>query len=316
MKKKKQNVFLPDYGDVNNQDVRAKYGYLEAIVSIIGNIVLFLIKITLALFVNSIGLAADAIHSLSDVSTSGIVVFGFKIAKKRPDKKHPFGHGRAEHIATLIIAVFLITIGFSFIQQSFDRLLHPEPLSNPDFAIITTIIVIITIIGKELMARYSLIIAKKIDSDMLQADAWHHRTDAISSIGVAIGILGSYFGYPILDAIFGFFVSFIIIYVGIQLIKTSSDSLIGTMPKQELIQKLNEMVQLTPKIKGIHSIYVHDYGTIKILTFHAEMDGRLSLKEAHEIADTLENKIMKKTQYFPVIHVEPLGAHDNNQIAM
>ena len=89
MKKKKQNVFLPDYGDVNNQDVRAKYGYLEAIVSIIGNIVLFLIKITLALFVNSIGLAADAIHSLSDVSTSGIVVFGFKIAKKRPDKKTP-----------------------------------------------------------------------------------------------------------------------------------------------------------------------------------------------------------------------------------
>jgi len=147
MGKKKGWMKLPEYGDINDPEIRAKYGYLEALVSIIGNVTLFFIKISLALLVNSIGLAADAIHSLSDVSTSGIVIFGFKIAKKRPDKKHPFGHGRAEHIATLIIAVLLIIIGLNFIQQSFDRLLHPEQLSNPDFAIITAIIILSTAIG-------------------------------------------------------------------------------------------------------------------------------------------------------------------------
>jgi cation diffusion facilitator family transporter len=311
MGKKKGWIKLPEYGDINDPEIRAKYGYLEALVSIIGNVTLFFIKISLALLVNSIGLAADAIHSLSDVSTSGIVIFGFKIAKKRPDKKHPFGHGRAEHIATLIIAVFLIIIGLNFIQTSFDRLLHPEQLSNPNFAIITAIIILITAIGKELMARYSSLISKKIESDMLQADAWHHRTDAISSIGVAIGIIGSHLGFPILDAIFGLFVSAIIIYVGVHLIKTSSNYLIGTQPSSDLIKKLQTLTKQASQISNIHSIYVHDYGHIKILTFHVEMNGSLSLDDAHKIADDLEDKIMKTTHYFPVIHVEPTGVHDH-----
>ena len=310
MGKKKGWMKLPEYGDINDPEIRAKYGYLEALVSIIGNVTLFFIKISLALLVNSIGLAADAIHSLSDVSTSGIVIFGFKIAKKRPDKKHPFGHGRAEHIATLIIAVLLIIIGLNFIQQSFDRLLHPEQLSNPDFAIITAIIILSTAIGKELMARYSSLISKKIESDMLQADAWHHRTDAISSIGVAIGIIGSHLGFPILDAIFGLFVSAIIIYVGVHLIKTSSNYLIGTRPSSDLIKKLQTLTKQASQISNIHSIYVHDYGHIKILTFHVEMNGSLSLDDAHKIADDLEDKIMKTTHYFPVIHVEPTGVHE------
>ncbi len=309
MKKKKPLFSLPEYGDITNPEIRAKYGYLEGLVSIAGNIILFLIKILLAFFVNSIGLAADAIHSLSDVSTSGIVVFGFKIAKKQPDKKHPFGHGRAEHIATLIIAVLLIVIGFNFIQQSFNRLLHPEPLTNPNLAFITIIIILFTVIAKILMARFSTQIALKIDSDVLHADAWHHLTDVISSIGVAIGIIGSYVGYPILDAIFGIVVSLIIIYVGFQLIKTSSDYLIGTTPSKELIRKLNDIAKKTPQVSGIHSIYVHDYGHIKVLTFHAEMDGELSLNKAHSIADIIEEKIKKTTPYYPVIHVEPSGIH-------
>lgn len=313
MKKQKKWLGLPEYGDITDPKIRAKYGYLEALMSIFGNIILFLIKITLALFVNSIGLAADAVHSLSDVSTSGIVVFGFKIAKKEPDKKHPFGHGRVEHIAALIIAVILLMIGFSFIQQSFNRILNPEPLSNPEFATITAIIIIVTAIGKEFMARYSSLISQKIDSDMLKADAWHHRTDSISSIGVAIGIIGSHLGFPILDAVFGIFVSGIIIYVGIHLIKSSSDYLIGTRPKKDLIERLQQITENTGQVTDIHSIYVHDYGHIKILTFHAEMNGDLTLDEAHNIADKIEEKIMKKTHYFPVIHVEPSGVHSHRK---
>lgn len=307
MNAKKRVKLIPEYGDVTNPKIRAKYGFLEAIVSITGNIILFLIKLILALLINSIGLAADAIHSLSDISTSGIVIFGFKIAKKQPDKKHPFGHGRAEYIATLIIAVILIFTGFTFIQRSFERIINPEPLVNTEFALFTFIIIICTVIGKELMARYSSLISKKIRSDMLKADSWHHRTDAISSIGVAIGVIGSYLGFPILDAIFGVIVSLIIIYVGFHLIKTSSDYLIGSRPSSELLKKLQKITQANSEVSGIHSIYVHDYGHIKILTCHAEMNGDLSLNKAHHIADKLEEKIRTSTQYFPVIHVEPTG---------
>jgi cation diffusion facilitator family transporter len=313
MKTKKKFSLVPEYGDINDANIRAKYGYLEALISIFGNLCLFIIKLTLALFINSIALAADAVHSLSDISTSGIVIFGFKIAKKQPDKKHPFGHGRAEHIATLIIAVLLIVIGFNFIQRSIQRIVNPEDLTNPEFAIITAIIIIITSIIKELMARYANRISKKIDSDMLKADSWHHRTDAISSIGVAIGILGAHFGFPILDAFFGIIISLIIMYIGIKLIKTSSDYLIGIRAKEEVIQKLKEITQKSSQVTDIHSIYVHDYGHIKILTFHATMNGSLSLEEAHRIADKLEEDIRKSTHYFPVIHVEPTGIHNKTK---
>ena len=119
---------IPKYGKIDNPKVRAKYGYLEAIVSIIGNTLLFILKLFLGLFINSIALIADGVHSLSDTTTSGVVIFGFRIAAKEPDKEHPHGHGRAEYIATLIISILLIIVGLGFIQQSIERIITGEPL--------------------------------------------------------------------------------------------------------------------------------------------------------------------------------------------
>jgi len=288
---------IPDYGDVNNFDVRARYGYLEAGVSIIGNIALFLIKFFLGLYINSIALIADGFHSLSDVSTSGIVIFGFRIAKKKPDKEHPYGHGRAEYIATLIISVLLVLLGFGFIQQSVNRIINIRNIEHQEFALLIGIIVIFSAVVKELMARYSNLIAKKIKSDVLKADAWHHRSDAISSIGVAIGIFGARFGYPILDPIFGIFVSFIIIYVGIKLLRGASDFLIGQAPDKQLINQIKYIAQKTDEVVGIHNISIHDYGTNKILTLHAEVNSNMPIDEAHKIADNLEKNIHEKTNY-------------------
>jgi len=296
---------IPDYGSTNDPNVRAKYAYLEAGVSIIINVLLFLLKLLLGLFINSIALIADGVHSLSDVSTSGIVIFGFRIATKKPDKEHPYGHGRVEHIATLIIAILLILVGIGFIQQSIERIINLETIKHGEYAIIISIIVIISAILKELMARYSNTIAKKINSDVLKADAWHHRSDAISSIGVAIGILGARYGFPILDPIFGIIVSAIIIYVGINLVRTASNFLIGKSPDQELIKQIKTIAQKTDKVIGIHDISIHDYGTTKILTLHAEVNSNLPLNEAHKIADNLENNIHIITRYSTIIHLDP-----------
>jgi len=296
---------IPDYGSTNDPNVRAKYAYLEAGVSIIVNVLLFLLKLLLGLFINSIALIADGVHSLSDVSTSGVVIFGFRIATKKPDKEHPYGHGRVEHIATLIIAILLILVGIGFIQQSIERIINLETIKHGEYAIIISIIVIISAILKELMARYSNTIAKKINSDVLKADAWHHRSDAISSIGVAIGILGARYGFPILDPIFGIIVSAIIIYVGINLVRTASNFLIGKSPDQELIKQIKTIAQKTDKVIGIHDISIHDYGTTKILTLHAEVNSNLPLNEAHKIADNLENNIHIITRYSTIIHLDP-----------
>ena len=296
---------IPDYGDSDNPQIRAKYGYLEAAVSIIVNTLLFLLKLILGLYINSIALIADGVHSLSDTATSGVVIFGFRIAAKKPDKEHPHGHGRAEYIATLIIAILLILVGLGFIQQSIERIINGGTLLHREYAIFISIIVLISAIIKELMARYSNVIAKKIDSDVLKADAWHHRSDAISSIGVAIGILGARFGFPILDPIFGLCVSIIIIYVGVTLLRTASNFLIGKAPDEKFIKQIEEIAEKTDNIKGIHDISLHDYGTTKILTIHVEVASNLQLDEAHKIADNLEENIKNQTKYSSIIHLDP-----------
>jgi cation diffusion facilitator family transporter len=305
MSKSGESKIIPDYGDINDPNIRAKYGYLEATISIIGNIIIFFIKLLLGIFINSIALIADGVHSLSDVSTSGVVIFGFRIAKKKPDKEHPYGHGRVEYIATLLIAILLILVGVGFIQQSIDRIINLETIQHGEYAIIISIIVIISAILKELMARYSNAIAKKIKSDVIKADAWHHRSDAFSSIGVAIGIIAARYGFPILDPIFGILVSVIIIFVGINLVRNASDFLIGQSPDHKLIEQIKEIAQETGNVMGIHDVSIHDYGTTKILTIHAEVDSNLPLKEAHKIADNLEKNIHIKTSYSTIIHLDP-----------
>ena len=256
-------------------------------------------------FINSIALIADGVHSLSDVSTSGVVILGFKSAKKQPDKEHPFGHGRAEYVATLVIAVILIFVGFGFIQQSIERIINLENIVHQDYIFIIVSIVLSSAVAKELMARYSFAISKKINSDVLKGDAWHHRSDAISSVGVAIGLLGARYGFPILDPIFGIVVSAIIIYVGIDLLKTSANYLIGSAPDEKTVEEIKKIAQSTSKVKDVDNISIHDYGTTKIATLHAKIDDDLLLDQAHAISDELENKIKDKTNLLSIIHLEP-----------
>ena len=301
---------IPEYGDVKDPNVRAKYGYLEGYVSIVGNAVLFLLKLFLGLFINSIALIADSVHTLSDVGTSAVVILGFKIAKQPSDKEHPHGHGRIEYIATLIIAVLLIVTGFGFIEQSIERILNRQTIVNQEYAIIIGMIIIISSIVKEVMARFSFILGKKISSDVLIADAWHHRSDVFASIAVGISIIASSFGFPFLDAIFGIIVSFIIIYVGIGLARTSSNVLIGSAPDKNLIEQIKETAIKTNKVKGIHDIFIHDYGTTKILTLHAEINNNLALEEAHKIADELERNIYNQTKFSSIIHMDPAKTTD------
>ena len=302
-------IYLPDYGDTGDLAVRAKYGYLEAVVSIIGNVLLFLIKLFLGLKINSIALIADAVHTLSDVGTSIVVILGFKAAKKPPDKEHPFGHGRVEHIATLVIALLLAVTGLGFIKQSIDRILNPVEFEHGSFTLLVGAIVLISAIPKEWMARFSLAVSKKIKSDVLVGDAWHHRSDALASLAVGLSIIGASHGYPLLDPIFGIVVSIIIIYVGISLFKKSSNFLIGHGPDQNTIEEIQALAGTMETVQRVFDIHSHDYGTSKIISLTVEVENHLTVDEAHKIADDLEKRIGEHLNCSTIIHLEPRELH-------
>lgn len=311
----KKITLIPDYGDPTNPNTRARYAYLEATVSIAGNFLLFLLKLILGMTINSIALIADSIHTLSDVGTSLMVILGFNISKRPSDEAHPFGYGRVEYIMTLIIAISLILVGCGFVVQSMGRILEVVPISNLELVPLTGIIIAVTAIEKEMMARFSMALGRKIKSDVLIADAWHHRSDAFTNIIVGIGIIGSVIGYPILDPIFGIIVSTAIIYVGVDLVRTSSSFLIGKAPDMDIVRKIEDISSSIGGVYGIHDITVHDYGTQKTVSLHTDVENDLTLNEAHEITDSIEEVIQKEMGYSAVVQLDPKEMHKDVDLA-
>jgi cation diffusion facilitator family transporter len=269
---------------------RKQVAYLEAWFSIIGNFLLAIIKGVLGVMVNSISLIADAVHTASDVLTSVVVIAGFKLAAIPPDNEHPYGHGRIEFIATLIISILLAAVGIKFGIDSYHRLIANTPVAGSYFVVI---VMILAGVFKEFMSRFSIDLGQRISSSTLIADAWHHRTDAIASVLVAVAILASQFGYYWVDAILGFCVSALIIWTGIEIFKESCSKLIGEYDANE-VEEINRLAQAIPGVISTHDISVHDYGANKAVSIHIEVDENLSLIKAHDIATQVRDNINQK----------------------
>jgi len=286
---------------MDNITERARYGLLEAWVSIIGNSILGLIKIVLGIITNSIALVADAFHTLGDTVTSIIVLFGFRAAKQPSDLKHPYGHGRVESIATLIIAILLIIVGVEFIHVAIDRLRAPLEIKNINLVII---VMLISAAFKEWLTRFSLHLAKLINSDMLRADAWHHRSDVYASLMVMLAAGGARIGYPGLDGFFALIIAGIIIWTGFSLAKSMISLLIGEAPPGELVNQVITTATAIKGVKGIHGIEIHDYGQTKVCSVHIEVIPSLSTAQSHGIANTVENVLKEKLGLTTVVHVD------------
>jgi len=283
--------------------LRKRIGYLEAWVSIIGNVLLFLLKLLIGIAINSLSLIADAFHSLSDVLTSIVVLVGFKFGEKPADKEHPFGHGRIEIIATLIIAFLLIVVTYDIGKSAILRIISPQKVK---FSSIAIIFMIASAGFKEWMASFSIFLGKKINASSLIADAWHHRSDAIASLLVGLGLIFMRFNLYLIDGILAVCVAILIGWIAVRLIITSSNTLIGEAPDSELISKISQISLSVPGVINIHDIYVHDYNTNKIISLHVEVNDNLLADVAHEIATTVEEKIKEKTHAYNVTaHIDP-----------
>ena len=281
---------------------KAFFGYLEGSISIIINTVLFGLKYWVGIATGSIAIAADAWHSLSDSLTSIVVILGFKISCKRSDRKHPFGHGRAELISSVIIGTLLSLVGFNFLVESVHRFIDRQAAAYSTLAIV---IFIISIVLKEGIAQFSIRTGKRIDSRSLIADGWHHRSDSIGSTLILVGILLGRFLWWI-DSALGITVSILIFYAVFSILKDSISPLMGEEPDNLLKSTLKQLVAENGIEGGIiHHIHIHKYGAHTELTFHLTLPSKMTLQEAHLIANKLENKIRDCMDIEPTIHIEP-----------
>jgi cation diffusion facilitator family transporter len=289
---------------------RKKASYLEGTVSIIGNICLFALKYWAGIVSGSIALMADAWHTLSDTISSVVVIVGAKLASKQPDEDHPFGHGRWELISAIIIAIILVLIAFGFITDSISQLKTKE---SANFGTLAIVVTVVSIVVKELMAQYAFILGRKSDSTTVKADGWHHRTDALSSLVILIGILfKNYFWW--IDGVLGLLVSLMIMYAAYAILRESVSKILGEEPGEELIKEiLGYMRSLYDYELYPHHFHLHNYISSKELTFHIKIDNSLSVEEGHAIATAIEELIDEKLSLKSTIHLEPIDyAHKND----
>lgn len=280
-----------------------KYINREGWLSIIGNIFLFVLKYWAGIVTGSLALIADAWHTLSDSVSSVIVLIGGKISRKPADADHPFGHGRAEHIAAIIIGVMLAIIAFDFVVSAIKKFSAHEQTVFGTFAWVATIV---SILVKEGMAQYAFWAAKKTKSSILKADGWHHRTDALSSVIILIGIaVGNYFWWT--DAVLSFIVALMISWASYQILKTEIKSLLGESPSEELIISIRKSTQdQFRESLHLHHIHIHNYGRHTELSCHIKLPPEMSLSEAHEICTKVEDIIMEKFGFVSTVHPEPI----------
>lgn len=288
---------------------REYLGYLEAYISIVGNIFLFLVKLLAGLSLNSISLIADAFHSLSDVLTSIVVFLGFKLGSKPADEEHPFGHGRIEQIATLVIAFMLLIVAYDLGKASIERIMNPVKIGSN----IAVVIFMIASAGfKEWMARLSIYLGKKINSETLIADAWHHRSDAVASFLVGLGLIFVKFNLFYIDGILGLVVVILLGVVGIELIKSSVDFLLGKAPDRDLLNRIRDITLSVPGVLDLHDILVHDYQSSKVISLHIEVEDSLSAKDAHRIALEVQDRLKKKLKESNIsVHIDPKGERED-----
>ncbi|MCP4311645.1 MAG: cation transporter [Bacteroidetes bacterium] len=280
-----------------------RYGYIEGVVSIIGNLLLFGLKYWAGIMSGSLALIADAWHTLSDSASSVIVIGSVKLSSKKADDRHPFGHGRYQQIASIFIALFLGIVAWEFLTGSIEKFSVRE---SAQFGTLAIVVTVISILVKEGLAQYAYHTYRLTGFETLKADGWHHRSDALSSLVVLAGILlGKRFWW--IDSVLGLMMSLMLFYAVFEIIRGSINKLLGEQPDEEMIREVEELISsVSDREICPHHFHLHTYGDHKELTFHIKLNGSLDIFTAHEIASQIEEALRKEMQIEATIHVEPL----------
>ncbi|MBE0673119.1 MAG: cation transporter [Bacteroidales bacterium] len=288
--------------DVKNI-ARLKSMKLEGWISVIANILLFGVKYWAGIVSGSIAIIADAWHTLSDSVSSLAVLIGARFSSKPPDKDHPFGHGRVEMVVSLFIAVFLFIIAYGFVAEAWDRYSERQITVYGPIAIIVTAI---SVISKEILARYAFSLGNKTGSEVLKADGWHHRSDAVSSLVILVGIFaGRYLWW--IDSLLAVIVAILIAHAAWQIVSKSISAILGEPVDQELIDSIREIGgSVSSLVTDFHHFHNHNYISHSEITFHIRLPGGMTIEEGHRITDSIEKKVKEVIGVESTIHLEPI----------
>ena len=275
--------------------------------TIIGNVVLSVIKLLAGIIAHSSAMISDAVHSASDVFSTFVVIIGIKLASKKPDKEHPYGHERMECVAAIVLAMVLFITGLGIGLEAVKNIIHGNYGDLQVPGVLALIAAIVSIVSKEAMYWYTRYYAKKIDSSALMADAWHHRSDAFSSIGALIGIGGARLGYPVMDSIASLVIFVFIIKAAYDIFKDAIDKMVDHSCDEETERQIYECVMKNENVMGIDLLQTRIFGNKIYVDIEIQADASYTLKEAHDIAEEVHEDIehnFPKVKHI-MVHVNP-----------
>ena len=301
-------TFVKNYENTEEAKVRTAYGVLASLVGIVCNLLLFAGKLTVGLVLHSVSVMADAFNNLSDAASSVIGFVGVKMAEKPADREHPFGHGRIEYIAALIVSFLVIEVGFTFLKNALAKIRTPEDLS---FNLISMGILLASVAVKLWLSLFNKKLGRRVNSTVMQATAADALGDVVTTLATMGSILFFYFTNINIDGYVGLVVSLLVMWAGIGIAKDTLEPLIGQSVDPELYRKITDFVESYDGILGSHDLIVHNYGPTKSLaSIHAEVPSDVDIETSHEIIDRIERDAVKKLGIFLVIHMDPVETED------
>ena len=302
------SIFIKNSDDVENPVVRYAYGKFLNITCIIFNVLLFAIKLLAGIISGSVAIIADAINNITDASTNVVGFLGFKLANLPADEEHPYGHGRYEYVASLVVAFIIMFIGIELFRGSLDKILNP---TNINFEIVTVLILVVSILIKLFMSVLSGFAGKKIKSDTLIAVSTDSRNDVMSTFAVLVSLIIFKIFNINIDGYVGIIVSIVILISGIKIIAETVGTLLGKAPDKEFVDKLRNKIMSYESVLGTHDLMVHDYGPgRRFASVHIEMPAEEDPIKSHEIIDTIEMDIYKEMNLHISIHYDPISTKD------
>lgn len=301
-------LFVKDYHDPTQAQVRSSIGKLSGTVGIVCNILLCVFKLVVGTVSGAVSITADAMNNLSDATSAVVTLIGFKLAEKPADADHPYGHARYEYLSGLAVAGLIVVIGFELAKTSVEKILHPAQVL---FSLPVCIVLVLSILIKLWMCLFNRRLGKMVGSTALLATAVDSRNDAVSTTAVLVaGILGTAFGWQI-DGWMGLAVALFILYSGIMLAKETISPLLGENASPELRQQIADLVGSVPEVLGYHDLMVHDYGPgQRFASMHVEMDQKADPLTCHELIDNLERACLQQLKVNLIIHYDPVVTGD------
>ena len=295
---------IPHSDQTGDPTVREAYGTLAGCVGICLNVLLFIGKFVAGSIVGSIAVTADAFNNLSDAGSSLITLFGFRLAGKRPHSDHPFGHGRIEYVAGLIVSLLIILMGVTLARESLDKMLHPQDVT---FSLLSAGILAASILVKLYMFSYNRALSKKLNSSTLKATATDSLSDAFATLAVLISMIISHLTGLRIDGYAGILVALMILWGGFGAARDTISPLLGTAPDPEFVKKIQSIVRSCPVVTGMHDLVIHDYGAgRRMISLHAEVPANGDILATHDAIDLVERRLHDELNCHAVIHMDPV----------